>query len=166
MCASSGVLAVLVSLSSGEVLYVCPMCGVAWQEIPTPQTVDDIIAIESAAPEGLRYPTDREIIGLRAAGVQVTEVVLDDWRGDLEEVVRVSTTATLGRVLDAKVSRVEAYALYLDTEAGPTIVLVPDSADEPTDLEKAYRVGQVVRVRIVASIPEERMLKGSLRGLE
>ena len=87
ICSSSGMLALLVSQANGSALFVCPMCGVAWASPPAPHTVDAIVAIEDAAPEGLRFPSAEEVQGVTDAGVPLRREELADWRGLLAKFV-------------------------------------------------------------------------------
>lgn len=66
-------------------LLVSPACGVAWTTPPPPYTVDEVVAIEEAAPNGLRLPNEAEIQGVLSAGVALVEVHLEDWLDDLAE---------------------------------------------------------------------------------
>lgn len=43
------------------------------------------MAIEEAAPNGLRLPNEAEIQGVLSAGVALVEVHLEDWLDDLAE---------------------------------------------------------------------------------
>gem|GEM_PF-5060419 len=64
-------------------LFVCPMCGVAWTSPPVENTVDEIVAIEDAAPKGLRFPSTTESEAVRQAGIPLRQVSFLDWEEDL-----------------------------------------------------------------------------------
>lgn len=85
VCSSSGILALLVSVADESAVFACPLCGVAWKTPPPPHTVDEIVAIEEAAPQGLRFPTVEEIHAVRSKGVHLLEVELVDWADDLTQ---------------------------------------------------------------------------------
>jgi hypothetical protein len=83
VCSSAGILALLVSVADGSLLFVCPGCGCAWTSPPPPFTVDEIVGIDQAAPRGLRFPTVAEMQAFRAAGAELHEVSFSDWESDL-----------------------------------------------------------------------------------
>ena len=83
VCSSSGVLALLVSVADGSMLFVCPLCGVAWASPPPENTVDEIVSIEESAPKGLRFPSAVESEAIREAGTPLRQVSFSDWEEDL-----------------------------------------------------------------------------------
>lgn len=68
-----------------------------------------------------------------------------------------------GDSVNAIITRIEVYALYLDFDGEPIIVLVPDVRDEgPLHLPSEFRVGDVVSVRIVRYIQAHAIYKASM----
>lgn len=64
--------------------------------------------------------------------------------------------------VDGRVMRVAAYGLYLDTAAGPALVLLPDVSATPIDLAGAFAPGQAVRVRLLRYIAAYGLHKGTM----
>jgi hypothetical protein len=83
ICSSTGILALLVSVADQSKLFVCPTCGVAWKAPPPAHTVDAIIAIADAAPQGLRLPTGEEVQSVAGSGTFLQQVDFSDWSDDL-----------------------------------------------------------------------------------
>jgi hypothetical protein len=76
VCADSGALILLKASGSGAMLFLCPLCGVAWSEPPLDRQLDEITPLESLAPNGVSLPTASEVLGL---GLALTEVSSRDW---------------------------------------------------------------------------------------
>lgn len=74
-----------------------------------------------------------------------------------------SAEASVGRRVNARVKRVEEFALYLEFDGGEVIVLIPDVADGPVDLVDAWRVGDTVEVRLWRYIEAQGLFKGTIR---
>lgn len=85
ICSSSGVLVLLASVGDDSLLFVCPECGVAWTSPPAEHTVDEIVAIEDAAPKGLRFPSTAEVEAVRGGGIPLRHVSVLDWADDLAQ---------------------------------------------------------------------------------
>lgn len=69
-------------------------------------------------------------------------------------------------VVAGDISRVEPYGLYVVTQRGPALVLIPDISREPIrDLGLRFVVGQRVRIRLVKFVEEHGMYKGSMMDL-
>lgn len=77
-----------------------------------------------------------------------------------------SSDKNIGRIVLARVTRIEEYALYLDFDTGGLIVLVPDVAAGPLRLKEAWKVGDEARVRIWRYVESERLYKGTIREAE
>ena len=73
----------------------------------------------------------------------------------------------VGSVVDATVARIEAYGVYFDFEGGRVLVLITDVARGPiANLGDRFRVGDVVRVKLVKFVAERECYKGSILALD
>lgn len=76
VCADSGAVLLLKAYGSGQTVFVCPLCGVAWREPPLDGRIDEIATLESLAPDGVTVPTSAEAL---STGLTLTEVPFDRW---------------------------------------------------------------------------------------
>jgi hypothetical protein len=77
-------LACLVSRKSGELVFFCPLCGLAFREPPPPTELNCVLRLDELAPTGV-VPASREQV--EAAGL-VDAVELDEtFVGWVEEVL-------------------------------------------------------------------------------
>ena len=67
VCRGAGDVVFVRKRTSDELFFVCPDCGCAWPEPPTPGVVDSIEPPEALAPEGWMVATRDEVL---AAGLQ------------------------------------------------------------------------------------------------
>lgn len=70
-----------------------------------------------------------------------------------------------GDQVDAVITRVEAYGLYLEHVGSPILVLAPDvSMKRPLDLSAEFTVGEHLTVRILRYVPETSVYKATVVG--
>jgi len=80
VCRDDGDVVFVRKLASDELFFVCPDCGCAWPEPPTPAVVDTVDPPEALAPQGwmiaMRTDPDGEPVGVgeEAARQQVRGV--------------------------------------------------------------------------------------------
>jgi hypothetical protein len=87
ICFSSGLVAVLVDRRTSSGVFYCPMCGCAWRRVPDARQPDDPISdLASIAPDGVRLPTEAEVLALRADGLEAVDADFDFWASDLDDV--------------------------------------------------------------------------------
>lgn len=87
VCADSGALLLLKAIGTDQLLIFCPMCGIAWRKPPVPYHLDEILTVDTLAPEGVVLPTAEDI---RRCSYAVLEVPWPDWlpllKAELERV--------------------------------------------------------------------------------
>lgn len=70
----------------------------------------------------------------------------------------------IGKIVKAKVTRVEAYGLYLAFDEEEAIVLIPDVSCEPVaDLAAKYRVGDEVGIRILRYVQDRNLFNATIK---
>jgi hypothetical protein len=84
-CADSGAVILLKSRGSGLTFFLCPMCGVAWQEPPSITQLDTVFELAKFAPDGVVLPTAEEA---SETGFSLTEIPFGVWYPLLEDLVR------------------------------------------------------------------------------
>src|SRR5678815_4377075 len=62
VCADSGAVLCLKTAQSGRLIFFCTGCGVAWWTPPPVRTLDEINSLKNLAPEGVRFPSDLEVL--------------------------------------------------------------------------------------------------------
>jgi ribosomal protein S1 len=73
----------------------------------------------------------------------------------------------VGSVVEATVARIEEYGVYFDFAGGRVLVLIVDVARERiASLNDRFRVGDVVRVKLVKFVAERECYKGSILALD
>jgi hypothetical protein len=75
VCADSGSLICLKRKQAGAFVFYCPLCGIAFREVPPPGTVDEILSLQQIAPDGVELPSRQEV---EASGLELEEVS-DHW---------------------------------------------------------------------------------------
>lgn len=81
VCADSGSLICLKAVRTGVLFFYCPLCGVAFRELPSPPTaLEEILSLEQLAPGGAVLPDRNEI---EASGVEMEEIDDHPWSGFL-----------------------------------------------------------------------------------
>lgn len=85
VCADSGAVLLLKAVGSDRMVFLCPLCGVAWREPPVDRRLDEVETLQDLAPNGVALPTVSEAT---ATGLALTEVAFDDWSALLEEAVQ------------------------------------------------------------------------------
>lgn len=74
---------------------------------------------------------------------------------------------SVGETVEAEVTRVENYGLYLQFLTLEIIVLIPDVSYVPIPrLKNLYKPGDRVRVRIVEYVASESLYKGAIKDAE
>lgn len=71
-----------------------------------------------------------------------------------------------GQQVDAKVCRIEAYGVYLQYREHEILVLAPDLTWAPRMPAETVRIGDVLRVRILAYVKATGVYRGSVRVLD
>ena len=69
---------------SGQLFFFCPICGVAWPELPDATRLDSIYELAQIAPDGAVLPTPTEA---RQSGLDLREVPYDVWYEMVERIV-------------------------------------------------------------------------------
>jgi ribosomal protein S1 len=73
----------------------------------------------------------------------------------------------VGDLIEADVTRVEVYGVYLKFRDEEIVVLIPDvSHERVSDLRSRYTVGDRIRVRILEYVPERSLFKASIKDAE
>jgi ribosomal protein S1 len=68
-----------------------------------------------------------------------------------------------GDVVQAIVTRIEHYGLYLDHEGETILVLAPDVSDErPLDLHAKFSVGSHLTVKVLRLVAQQSTYKGTM----
>lgn len=67
--------AVIFLRTDGSPVFFCPLCEVAWRNLPIEMAGKDILSLSDVAPNGIRLPNGRELVELKIA----FEVVTDAW---------------------------------------------------------------------------------------
>jgi len=71
------------------------------------------------------------------------------------------------KMVSGTISRVEHYGLYVDTEMGPAIVLIPDVSEAPVRvLQDVFSVGDPVRLELIRFVEERQLYKGTMLGVD
>ena len=83
VCPGGGALVCVKARITMELIFFCPSCGVAWQEIPDSLDVGKTSRLTKLAPNGVVLPSQEE---LESAGWLKRLVILDNvhWLWDLE----------------------------------------------------------------------------------
>lgn len=77
VCADSGTLLCVWSIVTTRVILFCPLCEVAWQDVPKDGRIDTVHALDDLAPGGIRLATETEV---RSFGLdRVLEVGEKPW---------------------------------------------------------------------------------------
>ncbi len=84
VCPGSGVIVCLKARITMELIFFCPLCGVAWPETPPPLVLDTVFALKELAPNGTLLPSQENI---ESAGLLKRLEILDnfDWLSFVEE---------------------------------------------------------------------------------
>lgn len=90
VCPGFGVVLVLATRQTSELVYFCPACGCAWRTPPQPLTFNESNSIDELAPGGVRLPLDAEIARL---GGSVTQVDSGPWESDLVDILGLNSSA-------------------------------------------------------------------------
>jgi hypothetical protein len=61
---------------------------VAWKSPPAPPLLDSVDELVDIAPSGVRLPSEAEINVLKQQGVALREVSFENWRSDLEPLLK------------------------------------------------------------------------------
>jgi ribosomal protein S1 len=69
----------------------------------------------------------------------------------------------IGDIVEAAVTRVEAYGVYLHVGENEILVLIPDVSYERVDLTAKYKLADSVRVRILAYVAEKNAFRGTIK---
>jgi hypothetical protein len=83
VCSTSGAVLVLASRISGDLVFHCPFCGVAWATPPSPDQIEEVLTLQDVASGGVRLPTVPE---LRALDVEA-EVADPYWDAAVDALV-------------------------------------------------------------------------------
>jgi hypothetical protein len=75
VCADSGAVLLLKAAGSGQLLFYCPLCGVAWEQ-PPGKRIDQIKDLATLAPDGVSLPTASEV---GTSGFNLFIVSFDQW---------------------------------------------------------------------------------------
>jgi hypothetical protein len=75
VCSDSGAVIVLRRLDTPRSVFLCPLCGVAWNE-PPPRQLDEIVSLDTLAPNGVTLPTNEEV---GATGLAIVGLSFDRW---------------------------------------------------------------------------------------
>jgi ribosomal protein S1 len=71
---------------------------------------------------------------------------------------------SVGAIVEAEVTRVEAYGVYLRFHDAEIIVLIFDVSNERiADLKARYRAGERVRVKILEYVPDRQLFKATIK---
>ena len=92
LCSSLGPVLIVRSAKSGELLFMCPMCGLAWTKQPSsiPGEVDDqAILLGDLAPDGVEFPSLGEVESLSIPNLKPVEYSF--WRSRFEPFGWIST---------------------------------------------------------------------------
>ena len=76
VCSDSGAVIVLRRVDTPRSVFLCPLCGVPWNEPPQPRQLDEIVSLDALAPNGVTLPTSEEA---RATGLAIVEQSFDQW---------------------------------------------------------------------------------------
>jgi hypothetical protein len=90
ICAASGAILFVKSVSSGRIFFLCPVCGVAWHDCPGPFTVNSVQAPTDIAPYGIELPNKNDLEQAQLHHLIKEEVSYERFR-DLLSVLRVKT---------------------------------------------------------------------------
>lgn len=84
LCAGLGPIVMLRSAADGSFVYLCPMCGGAWKEPPSPdpRQLSDISELGQLAPQGITFASHEDAVKLW--GSSVTLIPLSDWQDRFE----------------------------------------------------------------------------------
>jgi hypothetical protein len=99
VCRDAGDAVFVRRLSDGELFFVCPDCGCAWQQRPTPGVVDTIDSPAKFAPDGWTVAAREEIDAAGRAAFawrecHFNESVFDDLAGFSRRDLRSGTGPT------------------------------------------------------------------------
>ena len=83
VCADSGAVLIFCSKASSELVFYCPLCGVAWSSPPIDRRLDEIHSLEQVAPSGISLPSEDDLVDLKRTRT-VNEVEYREWQEDLE----------------------------------------------------------------------------------
>lgn len=61
VCPGSGAIVCLKARITMELVFFCPMCGVAWPEIPPPLVLDTVFELKELVPNGAVLPSQDDI---------------------------------------------------------------------------------------------------------
>jgi hypothetical protein len=73
VCADSGSLICLKRRTVGGFVFYCPLCGIAFPEVPPPLTVDEVLSLQQVAPGGVVLPSPQELEACDAELEQVSD---------------------------------------------------------------------------------------------
>lgn len=78
-------LASLVSRDTGRLVFFCPLCGVAFRDVPEPGDTDGmVLRLDELAPEGVILATREQV---DAAGIVDVDEMVGYWEKWLDEVL-------------------------------------------------------------------------------
>ena len=73
------------------------------------------------------------------------------------------TIMNAGDQVEAVITRVEVYGLYLEHAGSPVLVLAPDVSNRrPLDLSAEFAIGDHLTVRILRYVPETSIYKATV----
>jgi hypothetical protein len=85
VCSDSGAVLLLKAVGTDQIIFYCPLCGVAWDEAPKSHYLDEIEPLETFAPAGVTLPTASEA---KATGLVLVETDFSEWSSLLELAVK------------------------------------------------------------------------------
>jgi predicted RNA-binding Zn-ribbon protein involved in translation (DUF1610 family) len=62
VCGDSGTVIALKGVHSGTMVYLCPLCGVAWRKPPLDGRIDEIASLRDLERGGVVLPTEEEAL--------------------------------------------------------------------------------------------------------
>ena len=77
VCFDSGAVIVLMRTDTHRSVFLCPLCGVAWNQPPPPTQLHSVASLKELAPNGVALPTAEEA---RATGLPLVELTYDEWQ--------------------------------------------------------------------------------------
>lgn len=61
MCPGFGEVVVLINKKTRNLVYYCPACCTAWESIPEPDRIDQVLTLKEIAPDGVDVADENDI---------------------------------------------------------------------------------------------------------